>query len=139
MFQIPTIVVDLFQIASAIAVAGAFIYAGLRYRSGQISEQITRSYECLKDLKDLQASKIEHSDAYLDSDAMDQWYERYFNSWEWFSFMVNEKQIKDRNIKRFFKRSLMTDYERIFEKHFTKERIDKDGEFYPEFRSYIKN
>ena len=63
MSEIPAlwvVIVDIFQIGSAIAVAGAFIYAGLTYKSRQISEQITRSYECLKDMKDLTASRIEH-------------------------------------------------------------------------------
>lgn len=138
MFEIPKLLVDSAEIIAAIGIAGAFIYAGLAYRAAKISEEIKRSYDSFKDLKDLQASLVEHPDEYSTTFATDQWYERYFNTWEWFSFMVNKRQIKNRDVKRFFKRSLMTDYEDLFEKHFTKERIDEDGEFYPEFRELYK-
>ena len=51
MFDIPKLVIDLFQIASAVGVAGALIYAGLAYRGSKISEEIKRSYGSFKDLK----------------------------------------------------------------------------------------
>ena len=50
-FEIPKLVIDLFQIASAVGVAGALIYAGVAYRGSKISEEIRRSYNSFKDLR----------------------------------------------------------------------------------------
>jgi hypothetical protein len=96
-FEGPTSIVDLFQIGSALAVAGALIYAALEYRSKNISEELNRSYSVLKDLREMETSLVEHQ-AYTDEHAMSLWYERYFNTWEWFSYMVNKKQIKDKEL-----------------------------------------
>jgi hypothetical protein len=120
MFDIPKLVIDLFQIASAVGVAGALIYAGLAYRGSKISEEIKRSYGSFKDLKDLRTSLVEHQEQYQNAFAMDDWYERYFNAWEWFSFMVNKKQIKNEEIKMFFKPNLIDEYENRFKTHFSK-------------------
>lgn len=138
MLEIPQYMVDLAQVGSAIAVAGALIYAAREYRSKNISEELNRSYYVLRDLHTLRASKAENSEAYKDQGAMDEWYERYFNTWEWFSYMVNKNQIKDKKLQRFFKNDALTTYERIFEKHYGKEKLDKDPELYPEFRELYK-
>lgn len=68
-FEGPTSIVDLFQIGSALAVAGALIYAALEYRSKNISEELNRSYSVLKDLRDMETSLVEHQ-AYTDEHAM---------------------------------------------------------------------
>lgn len=137
-FEIPKLLIDITQIAAAIGVTGALIYAGLTYRSSKISEEIKRSYDSFKDLKDLRSSLIENSDQYKDQGAMNEWYERYFNAWEWFSFMVNRKQIRDDQIKRFFRVTVLSDYENIFKKQYTQQQIESDEKFYPEFKRLYK-
>jgi hypothetical protein len=139
MFEIPKLVIDLFQIASAVGVAGALIYAGLAYRGSKISEEIKRSYDSFKDLKDLRTSLVEHQEEYQNAFAMHDWYERYFNAWEWFSFMVNKKQIKNEEIQMFFKPSLIDEYENRFKIHFSKELEENDPEFYPQFQQLYKD
>lgn len=139
MFEIPNVVIDLFQIASAVGVAGALIYAGLTYGGSKISEEIRRSYDSYKDLKDLRTSLTEHQEEYKNAFAMNEWYERYFNEWEWFSFMVNKKQIKNEEIKIFSKPSLIDEYEIRFKKHFSTELAENDPEFYPQFQQLYKN
>jgi hypothetical protein len=138
MFEIPQYMVDIAEIVSAGVVAGALFYAAREYRSKNVSEELNRSYYVLKDLHTLRASKIENPEAYTDSSAMDEWYERYFNTWEWFSYMVNKGQINDKELKRFFKNDALTTYERIFEPHYGKEKIDKDPQLYPEYRTFCK-
>jgi hypothetical protein len=72
----------------------------------------------------------------MDSNAMNEWYERYFNTWEWFSYMVNKKQIRDEKLKGFFKNDALTTYEHTFEPHYGKEKIDINPELYPEYRKF---
>jgi hypothetical protein len=138
MFEVPQYMVDLAQVGSAIAVAGALIYAAREYRSKNISEELNRSYFVLRDLHALRGALAENPEVYTDSHATDEWYERFFNTWEWFSYMVNKRQIKDEKLKRFFKNDALTTYESIFEPHYGKEKIDKDPELYPEYRAFCK-
>jgi hypothetical protein len=135
-FEGPTSIVDLFQIGSALAVAGALIYAALEYRNKNISEELNRSYSVLKDLREMETSLVEHP-AYSDEHAMSLWYERYFNTWEWFSYMVNKKQIKDRKLLKFFKTKALGDYDKIFEPNYKGQLDNKD--FYPEYKKLCKN
>jgi hypothetical protein len=134
MFEIPQYAVELAHVGSAVAVAGALIYAAMEYRSKNVSEELNRSYYVLRDLHALMGSKAENPEVYNDTVALDEWYERYFNTWEWFSYMVNRRQKRDEKLKRLFKHDALTAYESIFEKHYGKEKIDKDPELYPEFR-----
>jgi hypothetical protein len=115
-----------------------FFYAAREYRSKNVSEELNRSYYVLKDLHSLRAAKIENPQVYVDTGAVDEWYERYFKTWEWFSYMVNKNQIKDKELIRFFKADALNIYERVFEKHYGKEKIDKEPGLYPEFRRFCK-
>jgi hypothetical protein len=131
--------VDISQIAAAIAVSGALIYAAIEYRRKNTAEELDRSHEFLRDIHGLRASRIENSDKYdKNPDADNEWYKRYFNTWELFSYMINKK-LRGKELKVFFKKEALTTYNRIFKKRYTKEQIKNDSEFYPEFQRLCKD
>jgi hypothetical protein len=51
----------------------------------------------------------------------------YLNVWEWFAFLVNNKEIKNCNIKKYFKPSLTIEVEKIFQDY--PEVAKDDGAF----------
>lgn len=61
------------------------------------------------------------------------WYDKLFNTLEWFSFLVNEKQISERKIAKFFKNAVMGYYEKVFKDVYSRPQLD-DPNHFPQFK-----
>ncbi len=72
-----------------------------------------------------------------DKDKLAIWDSRLFNTWGWYSFLVNEKRITDKKIKDYFKDAVIHDYEEKFLQYATEEEKN-DPEQYPEFKKLYK-
>ncbi len=128
--------VDLAQIGSSIVVGVALFYTAKTYMNGKKLEQLKLGNDILKDLKD-QISKLPQLDKedpiHYDQIAFPEWFSNYFNTWEWYCFLVNHKHIDYGELKDFFKDSLIHDYREIFKVNITpKQKADRN--FFKEFR-----
>jgi hypothetical protein len=61
----------------------------------------------------------------------------YAWGWEWFSFLVNHGQIKNNDLKEYFKPMLIRDHDTVFE-HEEFKALRDDPEAFKEFRKLYK-
>jgi hypothetical protein len=123
------------QIATGAAVLVGFLFTYLSFRRTGKSEQV-KLVEKIKDsltTLDKEIQEIEDGD----ENALSAWDSRRFNTWEWYSSLVNEKQITDKNIKEYFRKGVINDYEEVFLKYASKKTID-DPNQYPEFKKLYR-
>jgi uncharacterized protein YutD len=71
-----------------------------------------------------------HSEGFDSTD----WDSRFFNTLEWFSFLVNENTIKDTKIKSFFKEALIDWHDNLLQA-----KYKNDPAKYPEFKKLYKD
>jgi len=70
-------------------------------------------------------------------DKKKQWDSQLFNQIEYFSFLVNNKFLKDKRLIEFFKDAIIMWYEEIFLKHYPKDQIE-NTRLYPEMKILYK-
>ena len=80
-----------------------------------------------KDLREMQREL--HREGFDSSD----WDARFFNTLEWFSFLINEKTIKDTKIKSFFKGALIDWHDNLLQP-----KDKNDPTKYPEFKKLYR-
>lgn len=129
------IVINIIDVIAGLATASAFIIAVFSYRSFRNAEEIKLAESIFKDLRELEKKKYELPTEPTKIEAYKDWASLFFNTLEWFSFLVNKKKIKDNKIPEFFKQAIIAWYEKIFldEDYVDKEIIDNQEEF-PEFK-----
>ncbi len=135
-----SVVVDAFQIISAVAVVAALVYAAQTYQKGKKLEQIKLANDILKDLRH-QESKLPQ--IYNERDpaqremALSQWISDYFDIWEWCSFSVNHTGIEHEGLKEYFKTSIIRAHDEILQVH-GNAKEKQDDTMYNEFKDLYK-
>jgi hypothetical protein len=130
--------VEIFQIASAIAVILALVYAVRNYNRGKQLEQVKLINDTLKDLYRIEEKLIDVPNHKYPHLAKRLWDSIYLNELDWLSFLVNKKQITNKKFIAYFINSIKTDYEkRIFQKYATKEEKE-DDEAYSDLKDLYK-
>jgi len=118
---------------AAAAVGLALTAAALRHQQKQAQFKMAESV--FKDLRQLEKelSEIEApSDTYTDSEylvAVKDWDSRFFNTLEWFAFLINENEIRSRKLVSFFKPSLVRWKEQLFERHLPQAERDDPNQW----------
>lgn len=64
------------------------------------------------------------------------WDSLFFNTIEYFSFLVNRKYLSDKQLAQFYEGALKMWYEEIFLKHASQE--ERDEKIYPEFKKLYR-
>ncbi len=100
--------------------------------SETFSDKLDNLHEELKNIP----SELEDSKGY--SSQIESWNDKLFNTLEWFSFMVNEKQITNYKIINFFGKTVVRYYDKIF-KVVSSEAIMKEKDYFPELRKLYSN
>jgi|ERR671919_740416 hypothetical protein len=135
-----SVVVDTFQIISAGAVAVALYFAIKTYNKGRKLEQIKLTNDILKDLRE-QESKLPEINKEMNPEQRDmtisQWISGYFDTWEWYSFLFNHKEIKYEGLKNYFKNSVIRAHDEILQTHGNEEE-KHDNTVYEEFKKLYK-
>lgn len=123
---------------TVIAAVISAIFAGvglflnyLALRENNTTRQLQLLNDSFKDIKDTE--KLLYTD-YKNKDKKE-WDSLFFNSVEYFSFLVNENFIKNDKIASFYDDAIIMWYEEIFKKHYTKKERDKPNVF-PEFKQF---
>jgi hypothetical protein len=136
-----TDLVPFVSVIAGIAAAFALVYTALTFKRVGKTEQIKRGESTYKDLKELEkdysALPRDVTTGGKDSAAERHWNSRLFNTLEWYSFLVNQQQIKDKSILMYFKDIIIDYYEDNFLNEATPQQVD-DPEEYPEFKGLYK-
>lgn len=108
---------DLFgmiEVLAGIATAGAFIIAVYSYNSFRKAEELKLAESIFRDIRELERQKYQLSTAPTENEKLKDWASLFFNTLEWFSFLVNTHKLKDSKTINFFKDSMIDWYEELF-------------------------
>jgi hypothetical protein len=117
-----TIVVSIFAVGFSVA---TFI---ITYRKGKKTEQMKVAMEISAKLDEAENKVIEIEDQLKKSDSQSpdnsilisnhkDAYLLYMNHWEFYSFLVNNREIDNENIKKYFESNLKSGTDRFFKKY----------------------
>lgn len=134
------LLLGIIEVSASIAVVGAFIFAIKSYISFRNAEELKLAESIFKDLRDLEKKKYELPIEPTEKEQLKDWASLFFNTLEWFSFLVNKNKIKDRETVNFFKDAVIDWYDNIFLDSMYIEiwQVKKDNE-YPELKKLYKD
>lgn len=139
---IPSDVVSIAQVVAVIVVSSALIYTARTFRRVGKTQQIKMAESVYKHLKQLEKElsdfpyEVDHPTK--TTEAKKHWDSRLFNTLEWYAFLVNKNEIKDKSIIKYFKDTILDYYEDNFLADATAEQIN-DPEEYPEFKQLYQD
>lgn len=129
-----------FDVIAGGATAGALIFTAQTFLKSRKTNQLRLIEGIFKDIRGLQAElMVIKNQPIIDDQELpgerntrqSDWDSRFFNTLEWYSFLVNENYVKDKKMIGFFDDAIIDWYENIFLKHM-KKAIDNPKQF-PEF------
>jgi hypothetical protein len=105
------------DLLSKYATVGAFVATvltfGILYRRTRKSEEYSIANDISKSL-----TELEHKILEVPSEDVEQKllrHRQYLNVWEWFAFLVNRDELKNKEILEYFKPTFLSDYEEYSE------------------------
>jgi hypothetical protein len=105
----------------------AIIFTALTFHRVRNTEQAKIGGDLSKELTQLDAELVKIKKD--NGNEMEMWDARVFNRLEWYSFLVNKKEIRDKKVINFFKRTVIRYYDGMLPQE------DKDDEMkYPELK-----
>jgi hypothetical protein len=128
------------QVISSSVVAITVYYTIKSYLKMRKTEQIRMAHEFFNDYRDLEKESADLTEQGKVKDERMDWAERYCNTIEWFSFLVNSRQITDPKIIRFYEEIINATYEKIIPFYYTdKKKEIEAGTLFPELRELYFN
>lgn len=118
-------------LSTGIVLVFTLVYNIKNYNKMRMMDQIKLAHDFFKDYRELIKQSAELYKEGVPLDQRKEWAEDYFNSLEWFAYIVNTKQIKNHRLISMFKDLILDSYKEILPKYFTAEDIKQD-DFYPE-------
>jgi hypothetical protein len=115
---------------SAVFAAVALILNTIAIKESKRTRDLQTFYGIFKDLISLEERQREY---YKTEDGKKAWNSLFFNTLEFFSFLLNEKFLKDPKVLLFFEDAVKGFYEQVFLKHIPDEK-QRDVKVYPEFK-----
>jgi hypothetical protein len=115
---------------SAAFAAVALVLNTMAIKESRRTRELQTFYGIFKDLISLEDKQ---RDYYLTEGGMIAWNSLFFNTLEFFSFLLNEKFLKDPKVLAFFEDAIKKFYEHMFLKYISEEK-QKDTKTYPEFK-----
>jgi len=115
---------------SAIFAAVALILNTIAIKESKRTRELQTFYGIFKDLLSLEERQRQY---YQTEDGKKAWNSLFFNTLEFFSFLLNEKFLKDPKVLVFFEDAVKAFYEQVFLRHIPDEK-QRDAKVYPEFK-----
>jgi hypothetical protein len=102
------------------------------YNKMRMTDQIKLAHDFFKDYRELKKESVRlHEQAIPRNQRMD-WAEDYFDSLEWFAYLVNTEQIKNPRLIGMFKELIRNSCEQILPEYYPDEKERQQDNFYPE-------
>jgi hypothetical protein len=122
------------KIALIIASGSVAIAFGLNYKTYhkmRMTDQIKLAHDFFAVYKELQEKRAVLYEQGKPKDQMKEWAKQFFDALEWFSYLVNTKQITNPRLLRFYEQLILDSYEKVLPNFYTQEQRN-DIDFYPE-------
>ena len=124
-------------VAVPIVTGLGLLFAYLELRKQQETRELQLVENIMKNLDDMERRLIDEAGKW-DKGTMQSWDIQFMNEVEWLCFLFNEKKIRDKNLKEFWKGSIFQWHDDIFLKHFSKEEIENETVF-TEVKKFCKD
>lgn len=132
----------LFGVIDAVAgfaVVGAFIFAIKSYNSFRNAEELKLVESIFDDLRELERQKYKLPTVPTENEKLKDWASLFFNTLEWFSFLVNSNKIKDHKTINFFKDAVLDWYDELFlDSDYIETWQTENSKQYPELKKLYK-
>ena len=122
---------DYIQIMVGGIYAAALFYTVITFRRSKKLDQFTQTNIITSTWRDAEVELEKIRPGSEHDISRKQWVYRIFNDIEWLCFLINEKFISDRKIRKQFEPTLIEYYENMFLKYMSKD--ERDSKRYPEF------
>jgi hypothetical protein len=122
--------VPLFQIISSISVVITVVYIGKTFYRTKRADEIKLTESVFKDLRTMEQ---EYHRPDKENFIYKNWYSRFFNTFEWFSLLVNKKEIPFNLAKEFFKEPIIKWYD-----DYLKEEDKQDSKKYRQLKELYR-
>ena len=130
---------SLLDSAAKIATVGAFIFTGVTFwilfARTRKSEQVRIAGETSRNLKEIENRVLEFPEQPAYESQRKYGYIQYLNEWEFFSMLVNTKEITNEHILEFFKPDLLKNYETIFGRY---KDLEEDQDAYQNLKQLYR-
>jgi hypothetical protein len=122
------------KIALIIASGSVAIAFGLNYkiyRRMQVTDQVKLAHDFFAVYKELERRRAALYEQGKPKDQMKEWAEQFFDTLEWFSYLVNTKEITNPRLLSHYEELILDSYEKVLPNFYTQEERN-DINFYPE-------
>jgi hypothetical protein len=130
---------DWLEPLSKYATLGAFIFTGITFGitfwRTRKSEQVRIASDISKDLTEIENMILKVPGDFAHQDIRRRRHIQYLNVWEWFSLLVNHREITNETILDHFKPNLIRDHDAIFKEY--RDLKDDDNKF-PQFKTLYR-
>jgi hypothetical protein len=122
--------------AAVIAAVGLF-FTGYVFLKDEKTRQLQIAEGIFKDLRDLENQYYE-TYSKQEQHKKENWNSIFFNTLEWFSFLINHGKLSDKTMISFFKEAIISYYENIFCKVYDSKVIHDNTQFTEFKKLYTK-
>ena len=126
------------SIVPIIVVAITLYFTARTFFRMRNTEQVKISHDLFKLYLELEKESAELREEGKELKERKDWASRYFNTLEWFSLLVNSKEITNDRLLGFYKPLIISSCEEILPKHFS-ESERKEDNFFPELQELYEN
>jgi hypothetical protein len=132
------IILSIATIVSSSILVFTLVYNIKSYSKMRMTDQIKLAQDFFKDYREFKKQSEEFDKSDTPTAQRKDWAEEYFNSLEWFAYLVNTEQIKNQRLISMFEVIIRDAWEKIRPKYFT-EAEKKEDDFYPELNELYDN
>lgn len=124
------------DVIAAIAAVVALFFTAISWNKDRQTRELQTIDELRKELMDLERELTEKYESKSESEKK-KWDSLFFNTLEWFAFLINENKLKDKKLVGFFSPAIITWYDDVFHAHAGKETLD-DPKQYEELKKLYR-
>lgn len=124
------------EVIAALAAVIALIFTAISWNKDRRTRELQTIDELRKELMDLERELIEKYST-KSVDEKKKWDSLFFNTLEWFAFLINENRIKDKTLVGFFSPAMIYWYDNIFRAH-AGQKVLEDPAQYEELKKLYK-
>lgn len=122
--------------AAAILAGIGLFYTAKSIRKEDKTKQLGIAESLFKEIREIE-NKFYEDKIYKKNEGKKDWAEIFFNTLEWFSFLINKKKLSDKELIGFFRDAIIQYYDEIFCKIYDAKYINDETKF-PEFKKLYK-
>jgi hypothetical protein len=114
LYQFAKYIYDHPEVIAGIAAGIGLYFTARTFRHQQQQAQVRMIENVFNDIRDMEKELSNIPESTMPDKAHRDWDSRFFNTLEWLSFLINERQVRHSKLIGFFKESIIAWYENVF-------------------------